>query len=225
MAGPFKVAYEMIQAMFKPKKPEIKVIQYWDGELHFHSDQELEFEKYDVTVRFHRDATAEANILVTEALEEENTYVGKLMGDPKLGARLTSMYPPPPPPEEPVPTWEEKRSIERVQRNLGVMCKDFKNFKGLTHDLTEKGVRLIAEAPIEPGKVLDIRMEIDDARVPAMEYKATVVWCQPENTANERFFMGCTIELTEDQLEALTGFLEFFRNYDEDVFDKQYARD
>ena len=206
----------------EPDLPVADTVDCVNGLVRFRCEDELTLGPNTFSVPLpDQELPAQAKFLVESYMMEEELWVGRVLDPLEIGHRLAQLFPPAEE-EEQLPTWEEKRSVLRVQRSLGVMCRQFQGFKGLTFDLTEKGVRFISDGPQELGAVLDIRMEIDDARVPAMEFKAEVLWCLPRD---DKFQFGCLMRLSPEQQEVLTKFLDFFRNYTDEVFYEKYARD
>lgn len=206
-------------------KPEVEVVGWADGMVRLKYADDLAMGLTAVVARLSPDETVEAALVIDSYLPQEDLWLAKVEAPEDLPARLEEMYPPRGPDEPEPVTWEEKRSVDRVQRGLGVMCKQFKHFKGLTYDVTAEGARFIAESHHPAGSVLDIRMEIDDARVEAMHFKAEVIWTAPVDESEKQFYMGCKIFLSDDQKEVLDDFLDFFRNYTDEVFSELYAPD
>ncbi len=207
-----------------PKRYPIEVVGVEGDKIRFKTEEDLAMGSQLVEFEVEGEKI-EAGFSVEGYLPQHDAWEAVLEEPEELMERLRILFPEPIPEaeEEPEPTWEEKRSVDRVVKRLGVMCKQFKHFKGLTHDLTAQGARFISEGPQDPGAQLDIRLEIDDARVDAIHFKAEVVWCQPVDQEAKKYFLGCKIFLDDEQKEIVDNFLDFFRNYSDEVFSELYA--
>lgn len=207
--------------------PEVTVVGYLDGELTFRSQEQLKFEAIKAIARLETEEMFEAVLEVETYDSAQQLYSGRAVESPDLVERLEVLYPPPPPePEEEEEPFVERRAIERLKKGLGIMSPQLQGFKGLTYDVTRVGARLIADGPMEPDKLIDLRMELDDARLPPLEFKARVVWCQPRDEHQRQFYLGVTFEqMPEQQQEMLTNFLEGVRSTDEGVFTREYTFD
>lgn len=211
------------------RTPEVSVEGYRDGEVTFRCERELKLESQKVVARLGPDEVVEATLAVETYDSASQVYSGRVEQPPELESRLLELYPPPPPEPEEEKEEEpfvERREHERLPKRLGIMSPHLKGFKGLTYDVTSVGARLIADGPVDEGKEITLRMELDDARLPPLEFKARVIWCQPSDPSEKQYFLGVRFgELGEEQQDMLDKFLDEVRNTDQGVFSREYIQD
>lgn len=192
-----------------PPAPEIRITRYDHGTIGFTCERELTCgASVDVVAHLFDASTVASRVLVESYNRSEQLYWGKVEEPADLGERLVTIKPqkeaPPP------PTWEEKRQVERLLAHLGMMSPVVAGFKALSHDLTTVGVRMMCDSELPVGKVIKLRLELDDARLAPLELQGEVIWCaERETTAHhERYWGGVRfVELTPEQQELLANFI------------------
>ena len=140
--------------------------------------------------------------------------------------RIRLLFPEPElPPEE--PAWTEKRERPRMDKVLGIMAKDIRGFKTVSHDLHEDGVRIVVEQEMLTGQVIPFHLDLDDARIEPMELQGEVKWCGPRTSADGKpvkgFWIGVKFkDMSPAHATVLSRFLESSRNIEHGVITRDY---
>jgi hypothetical protein len=80
-------------------------------------------------------------------------------------------------------TADPQRGAPRFARAFQVLSPDRK-FKGMSVDLSQSGVRVLVEQPLEVGSSLRVTMDFDVASSEPVEVDAEVVWCKFDEEKN-----------------------------------------
>jgi hypothetical protein len=90
----------------------------------------------------------------------------------------------------------EKRKFDRIHliHYLRLFNRKTGELVGNLVDLTEEGLQLISETPIEPGRILEIRMEFpeDVDGQQEMHINAETIWCDHQLDP-DLFSVGCKL--------------------------------
>jgi hypothetical protein len=90
----------------------------------------------------------------------------------------------------------EKRKFDRIHliHYLRMFNRRTGELVGNLVDLTEEGLQLISETPIEPGRILEIRMEFpeDVEGLKEMQLIAEAIWCD-HHLDPDLFSVGCKL--------------------------------
>jgi hypothetical protein len=207
-----------------PSPPDIRITRYDHGTIGFTCEKELApGASQEVVATLFDGSTVPARVLVESYNELEKLYWGKVEEPADLGERLVTIVTVVE--EEPVPTWEEKRAVERLPVKLGMMSPVVAGFKALSFDLTPVGVRMMSPSELPVGKVIKFRLELDDARLAPLEMKGEVLWCAelPKPTQHERYWGGIRFDgATEEQTAMLVRFIEETRQHEAGVLGRDY---
>jgi hypothetical protein len=77
-------------------------------------------------------------------------------------------------------THNEKRKVPRFARTLRVRSSQLDGFQGSSLDLSLEGLRLEGQGgKLVPGGLIDLQMDLDDARETTLNLQAHVRWCAP----------------------------------------------
>lgn len=71
---------------------------------------------------------------------------------------------------------QERRALPRLLNRIRVRSRHLPHFQGMTHDLTEKGVRLVSEGDLAPGTALTLDVQLDHDRLKDVQARGEVVW-------------------------------------------------
>ena len=110
----------------------------------------------------------------------------------------------------------EKRKFSRVHliHYLRMFDRKTGELIGNLVDLTAEGLQLISETPLEPGKILEIRMEFPedlDGRQ-EMQINAEVVWCDHQLDP-DLFSVGCRLlPVTPSQLTIIRELIDNYQD-------------
>ncbi len=116
----------------------------------------------------------------------------------------------------------EKRKVPRFARRLRVRSPQLDGFQGHSLDLSMEGLRLEGQGKLTPGEVIDIAIDLDDARETRVQQKALVRWCAP---SVEEGFVVAGLEYHDfdarsEDFDHYTRFLESLA-YSEKPLDEQ----
>jgi hypothetical protein len=110
----------------------------------------------------------------------------------------------------------DKRKFSRVHliHYLRMFDRKTGNLIGNLVDLTAEGLQLISETPIEPGTILQIRMEfpeeVDDQQ--EMQLNAEAVWCDHQLDP-DLFSVGChLIPVTPTQVTIIRDLIDNYQD-------------
>ncbi len=101
----------------------------------------------------------------------------------------------------------ERRQEFRYPCDLEVVCRPVRDAEptvvtALGRDISENGIRLTAARPVEPGILMDTRIE-DRAQNVSLSRLLRVIYTQPEGDGRWTFGAEFYHELTYEELEAL----------------------
>lgn len=83
-------------------------------------------------------------------------------------------------------TPSEKRRAERYKRRLRVRSTKLDGFQGNTLDLSKTGMRLEGKGDFQPGEIITITFDLDDARETQLTVDTQVCWIGPAENADWR---------------------------------------
>ena len=68
-------------------------------------------------------------------------------------------------------------------RTYVVRSQAFKNFKGVTVELSMAGATLLLDGPVEENQEIPMQLDLDDPEIPApLNLQGTVAWCKQRDT-------------------------------------------
>lgn len=110
----------------------------------------------------------------------------------------------------------EKRKFSRVHLIYYLRLFDRKTGEliGNLVDLTTEGLQLISETPIEPGKILEIRMEFPEELYGQQQIpiNAEVVWCDHQLDP-DLFSVGCRLlPVTPSQFTTIRKLIDNYQD-------------
>lgn len=170
----------------------------------------------------------EAQVIVDQGFPEKQLYWATFPPDSEVPPLLQSLIPKEVEylqesgEENAAPTWEEKRAKVRLQRIIGIMSPHVDGFRCVTHDIHGDGLRLQLEKPVEVGRSLKVRFELEDHRLAPFDLVGEVLWCQ-ENPL-KGFWAGLRFtSIQEPQREAIDKFVETVLAYEGGVLTRDYC--
>lgn len=110
----------------------------------------------------------------------------------------------------------EMRARPRLGRVFRVRSQGFQNFRATTRDVSETGICVACEGPVEPGRELDLTLDLDTVNAPSLRCRALVVWCRPEGGPRTWLVGFHFTDLSPHGLLVLRAFLEHVRALAED---------
>jgi hypothetical protein len=110
----------------------------------------------------------------------------------------------------------EKRKFNRVHliHYLRMFDRKSGDLIGNLVDLTAEGLQLISETPIEPGKILEIRMEFPEEVDGQQEVRlnAEAIWCDHQLDP-DLFSVGCRLlPVTPTQVNIIRDLIENYQD-------------
>jgi hypothetical protein len=75
-------------------------------------------------------------------------------------------------------------SMTRHARTYAVRCRDFKDFKGVTAEVSRAGALVVLSGTIAEGKEISIQIDLDDTDLDPLTIDATVDWCSQRDEKN-----------------------------------------
>ena len=210
----------------KTPPPEVQITAFDFGAISFTCAKTLAMGSTEVLALLPDGTQRPARLMVETYLSDQGFYWASLEEPADLEQRLLELFPPTPEEEEAAvePVWEEKRAVERLATVLGLMSPVVAGFKALTHDLTPVGLRMVCDSELPVDKVIKLRLELDDARIPPMELTGRVVWCRPREPKG--FWGGISfVQISDHQREVLEKFINAARSVEHGVFSRDYAAD
>ncbi len=92
---------------------------------------------------------------------------------------------------------EERRAVPRVRNRIRVRSRHLPHFQGMTHDLSEGGVRLVAEGEVARGTALELDMQLDHDRLPDVKGRGEIIWIGPCEEGRT-WWLGVRLDQVED---------------------------
>ncbi|HEY4001373.1 MAG TPA: PilZ domain-containing protein [Candidatus Xenobia bacterium] len=89
--------------------------------------------------------------------------------------------------DAPTPESDQRRG-RRLVRTFQVTSRHLSRYKALSSDISDTGLRLMAEESLPVGKVVDLTLDFDDFRYPHMKAQGEVVWARPRDSRT--FWIG-----------------------------------
>lgn len=109
----------------------------------------------------------------------------------------------------------EMRRRPRLARVFRVRSQALANFRATTRDVSETGVCVACEGPLEPGTEVELTLDLDTVNAPSLKCRSQVVWCRPGG--GRTWLVGFRFEeLSPHGLVVLRSFLEQVRTMAED---------
>jgi len=110
----------------------------------------------------------------------------------------------------------ENRKFSRVHliHYLRMFDRKSGDLIGNLVDLTAEGLQLISETPIEPGRILEIRMEFPEEVEGQKELclNAESVWCDHQLDP-DLFSVGCKlVPVTPSQVDMIRGLINNYKD-------------
>jgi hypothetical protein len=110
----------------------------------------------------------------------------------------------------------EKRKFNRIHLIHYLRMFDRKSGEliGNLVDLTAEGLQLISETPIEPGKILEIRMEFPEEvdGQQEMRLNAETIWCNHQLDP-DLFSVGCRLlPVTPTQVSIIRDLIDNYQD-------------
>ncbi len=133
------------------------------------STEELELKEYScrAQVAEHR---LKCKILFES--KEAGLYYGKFL-EPEEAVEYLQMLLPQP------KKWEDQRAAPRVERHLRVTSHSIPNYQAISEDLSLTGIKLRTDAPMPPGELFEVLIEIDDHTLSQLKLTCEVRWSRP----------------------------------------------
>ncbi|MEW6281569.1 MAG: PilZ domain-containing protein [Candidatus Eremiobacterota bacterium] len=202
---------------------DIVAVEFSDGVLRFRpadASKPLKTGDLDISTTLPDETVLKARISVITFETEAGVYAAEVLEPPEARELFARFYTPPPPEPE-VPAWTEKRSIPRLGKVCGVLCRLFPGFRGTTHDMTVEGVRLVSDGPLEAGQSVQFQLDLDDARLDAIPITAEVKWCLPGEKG--KHFIGVQfVTISERDKMILGEFIKRCEGREAGVIDRDY---
>lgn len=108
----------------------------------------------------------------------------------------------------------EMRNAPRLTRVFRVRSQALANFRATTRDVSETGLCVGCEGPLERGSEVELVLDLDTVNAPSLTCRAEVVWCRPDDRA---WLVGFRFtNLSPHGVQVLRGFLEQVRMLAED---------
>ncbi|MGI5844511.1 MAG: PilZ domain-containing protein [Candidatus Xenobium sp.] len=92
---------------------------------------------------------------------------------------------------------EERRAVARLCNRIRVRSRHLPCFQGMTHDLSEKGVRLVTEGELAPGTALELDIQLDHDRLPDVKARGEIIWTRPLEEGRT-WWLGVRLDQVED---------------------------
>lgn len=92
---------------------------------------------------------------------------------------------------------EERRAVSRLRNRIRVRSRHLPHFQGMTHDLSEEGVRLVAEGELAPGTALELDVQLDHDRLPDVQARGEVIWTRSLEEGRT-WWLGVRLDQVED---------------------------
>jgi len=116
---------------------------------------------------------------------------------------------------------EERRAAPRVRNRIRVRSRHLPHFQGMTHDLSEEGVRLVAEGEVPRGTALEVDMQLDHDRLPDVKARGQIAWTGPCEEGRT-WWLGVRLDQVED-LQTLKDYVaELSRATDDGLTRKNF---
>lgn len=116
------------------------------------------------------------------------------------------------------PAGTELRRHPRLARIFRVRSQALPNFRATTRDVSETGICVACEGPLEPGATLELTLDLDTVNAPSLRCRAWVVWCRPAGGPRAWLVGFRFTELSPHGLVVLRAFLEQGRALADDPY-------
>ncbi len=205
--------------IFGKKKPTVQFVHFYpDSRVYLSCEEKLKNKPYDVIVPI-ADQQMQATIRVISYVKEQDLYEAEYLSPQEAIPYLIQLFPPP----NQAP--QEKRRSIRVKRGLRILSPYIPGFQALSIDISTTGLKLCCNGILEPGTHLTMRIELDKARVAALELEGEVRWHLATGRPNE-FLMGIMfINLTHTQSAILEEYIDQLSQVEEGVLDSKAVVD
>jgi len=87
--------------------------------------------------------------------------------------------------------------VSRLRNRIRVRSRHLPHFQGMTHDLSEEGVRLVAEGELAPGTALELDVQLDHDRLPDVQARGEVIWTRSLEEGRT-WWLGVRLDQVED---------------------------
>lgn len=139
---------------------------------------------------------------------QDGVYSGLFQGPEEAIPFLAQLFAPVEP-EAPPP---DNRRATRVQRGLRVVSPDLPGFQAMSSDISTTGLKLQSADTLPPGTVIQMRLELDDARLSGLEVEAEIRWSRARDD-KRGYFMGVMfLNLSSHQAAILRDFVNDLQN-------------
>jgi hypothetical protein len=185
--------FEFLNKVFG-RAVEVEVVGYEPPEVRFRSKDPLPLGVNDVHATI-AGVKLKARIQVVESGVEMS--VGFWLAPAEAVPYLEEIF-----------THSEKRKVPRFARTLRVRSPQLDGFQGNSLDLSLEGLRLEGHGRLVPGTVLEIHIDLDDARQTELKIQANVRWCAPA-LADGRVVAGLEFADFDGRSEGYSYYAEF----------------
>jgi hypothetical protein len=98
-------------------------------------------------------------------------------------------------------------SMTRHARTYAVRCRDFKDFKGVTAEVSRAGALVVLTGPIAEALEISIQIDLDDTDLDPITIAATVDWCSRRD--EKSWIASLSFKPLSEETDAImTAFLE-----------------
>lgn len=156
--------FEFLNKVFG-RAVEVEVVGYEGSEVRLKSQEPLPLGLNDVHATI-AGVKLKARVQVVESGEDVN--VGFWLAPAEAVPYLEEIF-----------GHSEKRRVPRYARKLRVRSPQLDGFQGHSLDLSLEGFRLEGQGSLVPGSVIELEMDLDDARETTIKQEARVRWCAP----------------------------------------------
>lgn len=181
----------------------ITITAFTEPEVTFTSSKDISMGLHDVIAEV---AGEKIRLRIDVKEQGETEFRGNLVEPQEAVPFLKEIYAP----------WDEKRESTRLHRNLRVISRDLPGFKGTSRDLSMTGIRIEVEAPVPIGSIIELRVDLDDARATTLTLRGETRWCAPKVNTPYSFVGVHFTDVSQGDKAALRRFLDTLQRSEEE---------
>lgn len=181
------------------RPPQAELVAYEDGVIHFRCESQLTPQKrVNLHCRLPEGEEFGALVEVMAHFPQTGLYTG-FVDQPKDANKFLAML-------LPVP-FQERRKSPRIRKRVRILSRDIPGYKSMTENISEDGFCTLLEGDLEPERMMDVELDLDQAGLKPMQLQVVVRWCA--STEGKKHLVGCEFHrLSRGHRHTISKFLE-----------------
>lgn len=123
-----------------------------------------------------------------------------------------------------LPQPQELRTAPRVEKRLRATSPQLPGFRGTVVDLSETGLGLLIDGPMQKGQRFRLLLDLEDQRIGRLDLHCLVCWCRPEPGAPFRAGIQFEAMPLEQQRTLRQAVLHLLKQERGVIHDASYLR-